>query len=163
MDNRTPVHFTTSCKPVEHCCEVSIMLFERQRQFELAKGIAQEEVTRRLEASSVPSFVRTFLEGHWQDLLALVHFQHGGQDEVWYEYLGIVDELVWSCSAIDSRQSRSRLGALLPDLVRRLKNGMQLLGLDPCVGTQVLQRLAYLHAGEVCGDLDRGHRHGWRL
>jgi hypothetical protein len=69
----------------------------------------------------------------------------GENSEVTHGYLKLVDELLWSVKLPDHPQSRQRLVALLPGMLKRLRDGMELIGLPAAEQDGVLDELMAIH------------------
>lgn len=93
-----------------------------------AMAAACDAVARSTAGGRLPRVILAFLEGPWQLLLARIHAASGDQGEDWQEARKTMEELVWSLSLRTARSERERLVAALPDLVRRLEEGLERLG-----------------------------------
>ncbi len=89
--------------------------------------------------------VRRFLVGPWAKVLAEAMLRFGDKHATTVGYLALVDDLLWSVRLPDHPQSRQRLLTLLPDLLRRLRAGMALIGLPASEQQAVLDELMAIH------------------
>jgi hypothetical protein len=109
--------------------ERSARLIEEREKAEIARLIAEDEVARRLEArNAVPRAVRGFLEDRWVRTLAHISMNEGEASPSWTSALQMVDELLWSVEPKPGADERRRLVGLLPQMLRRLQEGMERIG-----------------------------------
>lgn len=125
----------------------SAEVFKRKERLEEAKRASQAELASRLARAD--QFVGPFLQEHWQNLLVMLHLKHGPDSKSWHSGLETMDDLLWSVTPKRSAEERQRLVALLPRLVRRLRNGMTLIALSPGSTQAFLGELAQRHAAVV--------------
>jgi hypothetical protein len=74
--------------------------------------------------------IREFLFKVWAEVLALAAMKNGGQHEQTLALKQVAADLLWAASAKSSRAERAKVIADLPELLKRLRAGMNLLGLD---------------------------------
>jgi len=90
-----------------------------------ARDMVRHVMHERLDGRELPVEITTFLIEDWQQVLQRVHLKHGKDSQEWLEAVQTVDDLVWSVQPHSDEKSRQRLQRLLPDLERRLTNGME--------------------------------------
>jgi hypothetical protein len=88
-----------------------------------ALATAGAVVASQIAAIKVPGFITDFLSGPWRGLLAKIHHEHGEDSPAWEAALGTMDDLVWSLRPKPT-EDRARLMRTLPELVRRLREGL---------------------------------------
>jgi hypothetical protein len=109
----------------------SARLIEERERVEIARLIAEDEVARRLEPrAAVPRAVRRFLDGVWARSLAHISLNEGEGSPSWKSALQMIDELLWSVEPKPGADDRRRLVGLLPQMLRRLQDGMERVGVD---------------------------------
>lgn len=94
----------------------------------LAAAAAAAEVARATAVRRLPRVILEFLAGPWQRLLAMIHGSRGPESADWRDAVKTMDDLVWSLSARTAREERASLVRVLPDLVKRLGEGLDRLG-----------------------------------
>jgi hypothetical protein len=109
------------------------------------------EVERRTADASVNDLVRGFLCSHWQALLHTLAQQHGMESAPWRDALLTMDDLLESVRPKTDLADRRRLSATLPDLLARLKAGMERLELPAATRKRFLMELARVHSDAVRG------------
>ena len=91
------------------------------------------EMRNMLKDMPVRDEIRTFLFKVWAEVLALAAIRKGPQHPETLALKKSATELVWSASAKPNRDDRARVIQELPQLLQRLRAGMNLLGLPPAV------------------------------
>ncbi len=114
---------------------------------EQVKGVLVE----KMQAVELPEVAVTLLEGPWSNVMFLTCLKQGPESEAWQSALTIVDDLIWSVSASITREERSRLIKLLPDLLQRLRKGLDQISYNPFEMTQLLKRLEQVHLQQLKG------------
>ena len=127
----------------ENVSDLVHRLEQRDRKL-VADTLVKDEIERRQPKQALPSVVEAFIDDVWQDLLTRIYIKAGDKAEVWRQALTTLDDLIWSVQPKTQPEERSRLMGMLPTLLRRLPEGMALLGKrddwDP-----FLQSLMQLH------------------
>jgi len=109
----------------EQIVERSARLIEARERQELARMVAEEEVSRRLGVRQwVPPAVRTMLERDWMRALADVHAVEGEGSGTWQGFMLTMDDLLWSVEPKCTPEDRKRLVAMLPALLRHVHDGL---------------------------------------
>jgi Protein of unknown function (DUF1631) len=86
--------------------------------------------------------IREFLFKVWAEVLALAAMKNGGQHESTLALKQVATDLLWAASAKASRAERAKVIADLPDLLKRLRAGMNLLGLTAPIQDEHLKKLS---------------------
>ncbi len=133
------------------------VVLQRERK-EIALSVSIDEVIRRLEGKSVPTPVTSFLHQHWSEALARIHVRHGESSQEWLAGLATMDELIWSVAPKMSSPERNQLVARLPQLLRRLQSGMDLIQVDSAERNAFFTSLVACHASAVKMGLRSGNR-----
>jgi hypothetical protein len=120
----------------------TLQLAERREVLE------QRLVQRLIEQSAMvrtSATMRRFVVSTWAKVLAESMLIHGDQAALTRGYIKLVDELLWSLQLPDHPQSRQRLVSLLPDMLKRLRSGMELIRLPAAEQEGVLDELIAIH------------------
>ncbi len=78
----------------------------------------------------VPPFLLPFLATQWRDVLARAWIEQTRDSTAWDQALVTMDEVIWSTQVKTHAEERSRLVALLPDMIRRLNDNLDAIGWD---------------------------------
>ena len=89
------------------------------------------EMRNLLKDIPVRDEIRTFLFKVWAEVLAVSAVRKGPKDAETVALKKAAADLVWSASAKPNRNDRARVIQDLPQLLQRLRSGMNLLGLSP--------------------------------
>lgn len=99
------------------------------RRKALAAHADRELAERRRRVGRLPYPVDAFLQTHWQQYLVECLKLHGEDGSPWRQALGTVDALLWSLSPKEGAASQ-RLAELRPRMIRRLRQGMDQIGVS---------------------------------
>ncbi|MBS7808852.1 DUF1631 family protein [Variovorax sp. PCZ-1] len=86
--------------------------------------------------------IREFLFKVWAEVLALAAMKNGGQHESTLALKQVAADLLWAASAKASRAERAKVIADLPDLLKRLRTGMNMLGLTAPVQDEHIKKIS---------------------
>ncbi|TCJ15335.1 DUF1631 domain-containing protein [Parasulfuritortus cantonensis] len=113
---------------------------------EMGRRAALSEVAACLEGQAVPPVIRAFLTEHWAALLAILYVRAGANGDVWNSAVKTMKELIWSVSAKAGTKYRDRLVERLPNLLKRLDEGVHYLGLPEATRNAFFTKLVQYHA-----------------
>ncbi|MDX2315758.1 MAG: DUF1631 family protein [Gammaproteobacteria bacterium] len=135
-------------------------VIEGRERLTLARRSAEEQIAQCLEKATIHNVVREFLIGQWKELLFIRHFEEGDMGESWKSAVQTMEDLVWSVAPKTLDQDRNHLTEILPDLLRRVRDGMGQLGIPAELSSDFLGALKNLHIAairnEICvGDPDQ--------
>ncbi len=99
-----------------------------RRQLAAKRSVA--EIESRLQGRSLPPLIADFLERHWRQVLSDAFQRSGDASPNWRDAIRLMDELIWSVEPKTSASERERLLALLPDLLKQLRQSLDLARLD---------------------------------
>lgn len=119
---------------------------ERARNAEL---VATQQVHRQMEAQDLPPLIRNFLNKIWRLVLALTYAKSGADSRCWRGALRTMNDLIWSVTPKAHKEQRQRLYDLLPGLLERLDEGIELLKLNREDKDEFFSQLAQLLANTV--------------
>jgi hypothetical protein len=123
-------------------------LHEREKR-EMARLIAQDEINRRASVPDLPAPVVAMLAGPWTRVLERVYLRDGGREDKFRAALDTADNLVWSVSPKSDAAERKKLVALLPSLLKQLRDGMQIAAVEGADGNRFFSALVDCHAAAV--------------
>ena len=75
-------------------------------------------------------FLLPFLTTQWREVMARAWMSRQSVPQGWEQALQTMDQMIWSTQPKTDSSERSRLVALLPDLVRRINVGLDSIGWD---------------------------------
>jgi hypothetical protein len=80
--------------------------------------------------SNPPLPIRNFLENTWCKLLQTIWLEHGDQGSSWQESIAVITDLLWTIQPKADPEERKTLARRLPDILKRLKTGMDRMGVS---------------------------------
>lgn len=119
---------------------------DQEEKLALAKTVAQEEILARLRVSAAPRLIVEFLVQHWVRLLVVTHVKKGEQSEAWKNALKTMDVLLWSGERKKAHEERRKMIAVLPNLLKRLSDGLAYASIDDEIRVQFFSDLRKLHS-----------------
>jgi len=106
------------------------------------------------EDRDIPVFVADFLCGPWAQAVAESQLTY--TDSMGADLAELVDELLWSVQPRVARLNRIRLVELIPNLLARLRVGLQLISYPPEMTVRFFDNLIGLHEAILEGGRARG-------
>lgn len=94
------------------------------------KQTATSKIQELLAGKHVPDFVSDFLLKHWMKLLTLIVDKNGMNSAAWQHAIETVEDLVWSVGNVSSQEDRDKFDKLWPDLIKRLRNGINMISMS---------------------------------
>lgn len=129
-------------------------LEQRDRQ-EIASTRVSHELETRLRTPDLPPLIAGFLSRQWRRVMTETFVRTGDAGVQWVEALATMDDLIWSVQPKDGVEDRSRLLAALPDLLKRLRRGLDGVHLeqawDPFFDRLIRLHMAALHKEPPAG------------
>lgn len=95
----------------------------------LAARAEKELAERRHQVGRLPDPVDAFLQSHWQQYLVDCLERHGADASPWRQALATLDALLWSLGPKEG-PAQQRLAELRPRMTRRLRQGMDQVGVS---------------------------------
>jgi Protein of unknown function (DUF1631) len=129
--------------------EHSTKVVEEREKLEIGNLMSHKEVLRRTVGSQLPQPVEAFLNGPWSTALAITYADHGDESQDWKNLVATMDDLVWSIAPKANSDDRKKLVSLLPYMLKRLQEGMNLANLQPNLRDQFLTALVDCHSVAV--------------
>ncbi|MGB8339161.1 MAG: DUF1631 domain-containing protein [Burkholderiales bacterium] len=126
--------------------EHSTKVVEEREKLEIGNLVSHKEVLRRTVGTQLPQPVEGFLGGPWSTALAITYADHGDESQQWNGLLTTMDDLVWSVAPKSNSDDRKKLVSLLPYMLKRLQEGMNVANLQPTLRDQFLTALVDCHA-----------------
>jgi Protein of unknown function (DUF1631) len=116
---------------------------------EMARMIALDETERRASADDLPEAVTSMLRGPWARVLERIYLREGGRNEHFADALDLAEDLVWSVAPKLDAEARKRLVGMLPSLLKRLQDGLDIAAVEQQDRDQFFAALVDCHAAAV--------------
>lgn len=110
--------------------ERSKKVSKSSEKLELTKRQAAYEVALRLKGTSIPEFVKTFLDDVWLNVLVLSLLRSDREPEALTHSLNVIERLVSSVQVQDSALGCNEILADLPRLLKDIKMGLENISYD---------------------------------
>ncbi|MDZ7751007.1 MAG: DUF1631 domain-containing protein [Gammaproteobacteria bacterium] len=131
-----------------------------EERLDIARQRAEAEVRKRLERPRVPVLVGQFFDHTWRRVLERTALDEGRGAGAWKLDVETMDILLWSLEPKGSAGERRRLVGLLPELLRRIKDGARRIGMDGDECNNFISALAPLHGRAVKPPEEVAEDHG---
>jgi len=105
------------------------------------KQIVTSEIQNLLADQHAPEFVSDFLLNQWAKLLVRIYDKNGTNGDSWQHARETAEDLIWSVGTLSSGQDTDRFEKLWPDLVMRLRNGINMISIPPHQETDFISNL----------------------
>jgi hypothetical protein len=108
----------------------------------------------RLAQPDLPSAVVNILREGWHDVMLLANLREGEESAVWKNAYEAVDELIWSVQPKVEPAERQRLLKAIPDLLKKLRDGLNNISFDQHRAGQLFKDLQACHIAALRGESD---------
>lgn len=139
------VHESASADMVERSARA---LHDGEKR-EMARMIALDETERRASATDLPEAVTSMLRGPWARVLERIYLREGGRNQHFADALEVAEDLVWSVTPKLDADARKRLVGMLPSLLKRLQEGLDIAAVEQQDRDQFFAALVDCHAAAV--------------
>lgn len=108
--------------------EAARALLRAEQRNMLAQSLATEFRERlKKQKSDMPELISAFLLGPWAQVVAQAQLNCTDGNSDSDGYLALVDDLIWSVQPRLARRNRARLVQLIPQLLVKIRQGLQLI------------------------------------
>ena len=113
--------------------------------FITANRIIREEISKHLGKGVIPEFVKDFMFNHWSKLMLKIYIKEGRESMAWLHALDVIDDLVNCVGSETTMTEKLNLGQVMPNLVQRLKYGMNVIPVTPALREEFITELRQYH------------------
>jgi hypothetical protein len=110
-----------------------------------------QEIEAHISDQKNLEFVHEFVSTHWKNLLFITCVRQGKDSDAWKQVVDTMDDLIWSVKPKNTDQERQRLAAMQPQLLNKLREGMQRLSVPPTEADAFIARLVDAHGHTSTG------------
>jgi len=118
---------------------------EGRAKTELARQRVEQVLNLALLGKVLPPSVVTFVRDAWSKVLLLTCLKHGDQTAEWQADVQTMEQLIWSVQRHDEADAGLRLLALVPGLLKSLRDGLSSSAFDPFATSEFFSELEALH------------------
>ena len=134
---------------VQTAVDESAQIIETAERAQVAQVIVQDEINKAIADQELPESIVEFVRTIWQQVLQHVYTQEGAQDPAWQSSLKTMRDLLWSVTPKLKTEDRLTLVSMLPELLKQLRDGMNLIQVEPARREAIFSGLVACHAVAV--------------
>ncbi|MFJ2283706.1 DUF1631 domain-containing protein [Pseudomonas sp. NPDC087803] len=118
---------------------------EGRAKTELARQRVEQALNQALLGKVLPPTVVSFARDAWSKVLLLTCLKHGDQSAEWQADVQTMEQLIWSVQRHDAADAGLQLLALVPGLLKSLRDGLSSAAFDPFATSEFFSELEALH------------------
>ena len=108
----------------------------------------------RIAQPDLPLAVVNILREGWHDVMLLAYLREGEESVAWQHAFAAVEELIWSVQPKVEPSDRQRLLKSIPDLLKKLRDGLNNISFDQHRAGQLFKDLQACHIAALRGESD---------
>lgn len=112
---------------------------------ERARAQVDSILNRLTSGHDLPAPAQKLLRDAWGNVLFITWLKQGGESAEWQMAIRTAQQLVWSLTAPMSKENRQGLLKLVPELLQKLRDGLESISYSPFETTQLFKQLETLH------------------
>ncbi|MES2826211.1 MAG: DUF1631 family protein [Pseudomonadota bacterium] len=112
---------------------------------EYARGQVDGILNRITSGHDLPAPAQKLLRDAWGNVLFITVLKQGIDSEEWQAAVRTAQQLVWSLTAPLNKENRQGLLKLVPELLQKLRHGLEDISFSPFETTQLFKQLEALH------------------
>lgn len=118
---------------------------------EVARTVVALEVELRTINELLPAVVSELVEGPWSNVMFVTYLKHGPRSQEWQIVLCTLEDMVWSTQPPKTSDDRKRLIRLVPELLKRLRSGLDSISFNPFQMSEMFKQLEDVHLAAIRG------------
>ncbi|EJL03653.1 Protein of unknown function DUF1631 [Pseudomonas fluorescens Q2-87] len=118
---------------------------EGRAKAELARQRVEGALNQLMLGKILPQAVVEFVQQAWSQVLLLTCFKHGEDSAEWKADVLTLEQLIWSVQPHDEPDAGLRLLAMVPELLKALREGLSRSAFDPFATSEFFSELEVLH------------------
>lgn len=127
----------------------SVAEIQRAERGEMAETVVRDHIRRALAEQPGPETIAIFLRDHWAPLLIREYIEEGESSPHLSAHIETMRELLWSVQTKPDMDSRLMMVRILPGLLKRLREGVDEVGMPPEAVEKFFAGLVTQHANAV--------------
>ena len=112
---------------------------------ERARAQVNEELQRIAATGEIPEGAKKLLNEAWGNVMFITCLKEGTDSLQWKDCCLTARQLVWSLLAPMDKENRQKLLRLVPELLQKLRTGLETISYSPFETTQLFKQLEALH------------------
>ena len=118
---------------------------------ERARAQVDAELNRICRGHDIPVAASKMLREAWANVMFITCLKQGVGSQEWKDRCVTAHQLVWSVTAAMDKDNRQRLLKLVPDLLQKLRTGLESISFSPFETTQLFKQLETIHLARLRG------------
>ncbi len=132
-----------------------------QRTIDAEDGKAKSEraraqvdlvLNRICTGKELPIAATKLLREAWANVMFITCLKQGVESPEWKDKTLTAQQLVWSVTVAMDKENRQRLLKLVPDLLQKLRTGLESISFSPFETTQLFKQLETIHLARLRGE-----------
>ena len=120
---------------------------------ERARTQVDAELNRICVGKDLPLAVTKLLREAWANVMFITSLKQGVDSDEWRNCSATAQQLVWSVTAAMDKDNRQGLLKLVPELLQKLRTGLESISFSPFETTNLFKQLESVHLARLRGDL----------
>lgn len=135
---------------LDACQELSHSQQEKE-ELALARAWVKETLNQHLSGRELVKPVVDIILGPWKDVMLETYLQEGEHSQLWKTQIRFIDVLCWSIEPKKHNLDRKKLGTIIQQLVRTLRDGLQRINYPQEAADKIFTTLEPYHLASVHG------------
>lgn len=120
---------------------------------ERARAQVDAELNRICAGKELPLAATKLLREAWANVMFITSLKQGVDSEEWRICSATAQQLVWSVTATMDKDNRQRLLKLVPELLQKLRTGLESISFSPFETTNLFKQLETVHLARLRGEV----------
>ena len=120
---------------------------------ERARAQVDTELNRICANKELPLAVTKLLREAWANVMFITSLKQGVESDEWRNCSVTAQQLVWSVTAIMDKDNRQSLLKLVPELLQKLRTGLESISFSPFETTNLFKQLEVVHLARLRGEV----------
>lgn len=120
---------------------------------ERARAQVDAELNRICASKELPLAVAKLLREAWANVMFITSLKQGVESDEWRSCSTTAQQLVWSVTAAMDKDNRQRLLKLVPELLQKLRTGLESISFSPFETTNLFKQLETVHLARLRGEV----------
>ncbi|MEN0037013.1 MAG: DUF1631 domain-containing protein [Cellvibrio sp.] len=119
---------------------------------ERARAQVDTELSRICVGKELPLAVTKLLREAWANVMFITSLKQGVESDEWRNCSITAQQLVWSVTAPMDKDNRQALLKLVPELLQKLRTGLESISFSPFETTNLFKQLETVHLARLRGE-----------
>lgn len=120
---------------------------------ERARAQVDGELNRICAGKELPLAVTKLLREAWANVMFITSLKQGVDSNEWRNASATAQQLVWSVTAPMDKDNRQLLLKLVPELLQKLRTGLESISFSPFETTNLFKQLEVVHLARLRGEV----------